>query len=65
MLQHPEVFEKVQQEMDTVVGPNRLPTWTDRESLPYLEAVISECLRWGSPVPLGNLSSHILLLSKV
>lgn len=56
MLQHPEVFEKVQQEMDTVVGPNRLPTWSDRDSLPYLDAVISESLRWGTPVPLGDYS---------
>ena len=59
MLQHPDVLEKVQQEMDTVVGSSRLPTWSDRESLPYLDAVISECLRWGTPVPLGYFIASV------
>ncbi|GBE84279.1 Multifunctional cytochrome P450 monooxygenase af510 [Sparassis crispa] len=53
MVLHPEVLVKVQQEMDTVVGQGRLPTFSDRVSLPYLECVMSECLRWGAPVPLG------------
>ncbi|EMD36507.1 hypothetical protein CERSUDRAFT_115561 [Gelatoporia subvermispora B] len=53
MLLHPEVLEKVQHEIDTVVGSERLPTFSDRPSLPYLECVMSECLRWGVPVPLS------------
>lgn len=55
MLLHPEVLEKVQHEIDTVVGSERLPTFSDRPSLPYLECVMSECLRWGVPVPLSKL----------
>lgn len=54
MLQHPEVLKKAQQEMDTVVGSSRLPTFEDRPSLPYLECVMSEVLRWGVPVPMGG-----------
>ncbi|KAI0772509.1 cytochrome P450 [Trametes elegans] len=50
---HPDVVSKARQEIDAVVGPNRLPSFADRPSLPYTDAVMKECLRWGSPVPLG------------
>ncbi|OBZ78498.1 O-methylsterigmatocystin oxidoreductase [Grifola frondosa] len=53
MLLHPEVLAKAQEEIDNVVGTNRLPTFSDRPSLPYVDAVMSECLRWAAPVPLG------------
>ncbi|KAI0946484.1 hypothetical protein AcW1_009934 [Taiwanofungus camphoratus] len=53
MLLRPEVLAKAQKEIDSVVGPGRLPTFGDRPSLPYIECVMSECLRWGVPVPLG------------
>ncbi|KAI0772523.1 cytochrome P450 [Trametes elegans] len=50
---HPEVAAKARQEIDAVVGPNRLPTFADRPFLPYTDAIMKECLRWGTPVPLG------------
>ncbi|KAI0357869.1 CyP450 monooxygenase [Trametes cingulata] len=50
---YPEVQKKAQKELDTVVGQNRLPTFEDRDSLPYINAVAKECLRWQSVVPLG------------
>ncbi|KAH9950732.1 cytochrome P450 [Amylocystis lapponica] len=53
MMEYPEALAKARKEIDTVVGPNRLPTFSDRPSLPYLECVMSETLRWGIPVPLG------------
>jgi len=53
MMLHPDVLAKVQQEMDTVVGAGRLPTFSDRAALPFLECVMSETLRWGVPVPLA------------
>ncbi|EPT04818.1 hypothetical protein FOMPIDRAFT_1112479 [Fomitopsis schrenkii] len=53
MILHPEVLARVQEEIDTVVGSGRLPTFSDRASLPYLESVMSETLRWGVPVPLA------------
>ena len=33
-------------ELDAVVGPNRLPTFEDRDSLPYVECVVQEVLRY-------------------
>jgi cytochrome P450 len=35
MMDHPEVLKKAQQEIDAVVGQDRLPTFKDRASLPY------------------------------
>ena len=45
MVLHPEVYRKVQAEMDRVVGPERLPDFEDREQLPYLECVLKEVFR--------------------
>ncbi|KAI0056482.1 cytochrome P450 [Artomyces pyxidatus] len=53
MATHPEVQAKAQAELDRVLGPGRLPTFEDRASLPYLEAVIKEVLRFHPPTPLG------------
>ncbi|KAL9122563.1 MAG: hypothetical protein Q9187_000877 [Circinaria calcarea] len=47
----PEVQQKAQEEIDRVVGTDRLPTWTDRENLPYVEAVFKEALRWHPVIP--------------
>ncbi len=35
MLLYPETLKKAQQEIDIVVGTDRLPTMSDRKSLPY------------------------------
>ena len=45
MTLYPDKQEKAQQEIDAVVGLNRLPEFSDRDSLPYLEAVLQEVLR--------------------
>lgn len=55
MITYPEVLAKAQAEIDTVVGTDRLPAFADRASLPYIECLLSECLRWAAPVPLGWL----------
>ncbi|KAG0695264.1 cytochrome P450 [Suillus ampliporus] len=49
----PEEQAKVQAELDAVIGRHRAPTFTDQESLPYLQAFISEALRWRPPSPYG------------
>lgn len=49
---YPDVQKKVQAELDSVVGPNRLPELGDYESLPYIKATIKEALRWHSVAPL-------------
>ncbi|OBZ67818.1 O-methylsterigmatocystin oxidoreductase [Grifola frondosa] len=53
MLSNPEVQHKVQAELDAVVGSNRLPEFSDRDSLPYTNAVVLECFRWQGILPLG------------
>ncbi|OBZ67814.1 O-methylsterigmatocystin oxidoreductase [Grifola frondosa] len=53
MLSHPEVQRKAQAELDAVVGPDRLPDFGDRDSLPYVNAIALECFRWQPVAPLG------------
>ena len=55
MALYPEVQKKAQAEIDTVVGPNRLPDFHDRPFLPYINAIIKESSRWNLVVPLGRL----------
>lgn len=45
MMQFPEVQRRAQEEIDRVVGTDRLPTFADRPYLPYVEAVLKETLR--------------------
>jgi len=54
MVLFPEVQEKAQAEIDAVVGKDRLPTFGDRDALPYIEAIICETMRWNPPVTLGK-----------
>ncbi|KAI0712492.1 cytochrome P450 [Earliella scabrosa] len=49
---HPDVRKRAQAELHRVVGPNRLPDHADRNDLPYINAIIKECLRWQNAVPL-------------
>ncbi|KAF7166314.1 hypothetical protein CNMCM6106_002172 [Aspergillus hiratsukae] len=53
MLVWPEVQRKAQEEIDRVVGPDRLPTMDDYENLPYIRCCIKESLRWMPTVILG------------
>ncbi|KAF8073649.1 cytochrome P450 [Lyophyllum atratum] len=42
---------RAQEELDAVVGTHRLPEFNDRASLPYLEGLLQETLRWNHPLP--------------
>ncbi|KAJ0116179.1 hypothetical protein J7T55_005125 [Diaporthe amygdali] len=53
MVLHPGVQQKAWEEIDRVVGGDRLPTLNDRENLPYVEAVLKEVFRWHPLVPMG------------
>ena len=53
LLHHPDVLQKVQHEIDSVIGQHRPPCWNDRNSMPYTEAVIKEVFRRSSIVPNG------------
>ena len=53
MALQPHIARKAQEELDRVVGNERLPELSDREHLPYISALINELLRWSCPAPLG------------
>ncbi|EMD42231.1 hypothetical protein CERSUDRAFT_110763 [Gelatoporia subvermispora B] len=59
MMVHPEVLAKAQAEIDRVVGGDRLPNFEDRKSLPYIDWVVWECLRWIPVTPLGIAHASI------
>ncbi|PSR93708.1 hypothetical protein PHLCEN_2v4603 [Hermanssonia centrifuga] len=63
MTMYPDVQKKAQGELDRVLGSGRLPTFEDRDSLPYIEAIILESIRWMPAVPLGV--SHRVLTEDV
>ncbi|KAG1856466.1 cytochrome P450 [Suillus subluteus] len=46
MVLHPDIQEKAHRLIENVVGTKRLPTFQDRPSLPYIDAILRECLRW-------------------
>ncbi|KAF9022157.1 cytochrome P450 [Hymenopellis radicata] len=53
MVSNPDVQRKAQEEIDRVVGRERLPQLSDRPSLPYIEAILREALRWQPVAPFG------------
>ncbi|KAI0753178.1 cytochrome P450 [Daedaleopsis nitida] len=53
MVLHPDTQKKAQDELMAVVGPDRLPEFSDRPSLPYIDAIFKECMRWIPVFPLG------------
>ncbi|TDL15489.1 cytochrome P450 [Rickenella mellea] len=53
MVTYPEVQKKAQEELDAVVGRSRMPTFADRDHLPYIVATVRESLRWKTAAPVG------------
>jgi len=51
MLLSPDIQKKAQDELDSVIGRDKLPTVEDRPSLPFVDAVCKEVLRWRPPTP--------------
>ena len=51
MLHHPDIYRKAQEEIDRIIGRERLPDLTDRGSLPYLEALVTELYRYVTSNP--------------
>ncbi|RBR08513.1 hypothetical protein FVER53590_06100 [Fusarium verticillioides] len=53
MVLHPEIQEKAQQELDAVIGSDRLPDFSDRPALVYIEHIVQEIYRWSPLALLG------------
>ncbi|PQM35081.1 cytochrome P450 93A3 [Prunus yedoensis var. nudiflora] len=52
LINHPEVMKKARQEIDSIVGKNRLVEESDITNLPYLQAIVKETLRLHPTGPL-------------
>jgi cytochrome P450 len=50
----PDVQSKAQEEIDRVIGNDRLPGFADRENLPYVNALQREVFRWQPVAPIGS-----------
>jgi cytochrome P450 len=53
MTLNPDVLKKAQEEIDRVIGSERLPTISDEAQLPYISALVKEVFRWGQVAPQG------------
>jgi cytochrome P450 family 2 subfamily J len=53
MVLYPKVQSKIHEELDEVVGRDRLPNWKDAKSFPYLQATLCEVGRISHVAPLA------------
>ncbi|KIK66620.1 hypothetical protein GYMLUDRAFT_908855 [Collybiopsis luxurians FD-317 M1] len=60
MVKYPKYQKKAQEELDRVLGSDRLPDFRDRDNLPYVQAIVDEVLRWQpvTPMALAHFSSE-------
>nr|CAD7195135.1 unnamed protein product [Timema douglasi] len=61
MVLNPKIQNKIQDEIDAVVGRERLPSSDDRIKMPYTDATINEILRFANVAPLAV--PHSVLIS--
>ena len=59
MISCPDKQRKCQEELDTIVGRSRMPTFADWDNLPYVHATVREILRWRPVVPVGECQEPI------
>ncbi|KAI0356140.1 cytochrome P450 [Trametes cingulata] len=50
---NPSIQLKAHAELDRVVGAHRLPDFRDQPSLPYINSIVKETLRWRPVIPLN------------
>lgn len=60
MLRNPLTCKKVQDELDSVIGRNRMPMIQDMKHLPHTESTIMEVMRMSTIVPLATTHSPIM-----
>jgi hypothetical protein len=60
MLTHPAAQNRAQEEIDCVIGTDRLPTFDDEPDLPFVSALAKEVFRWQQAAPFGSLRPQSL-----
>jgi hypothetical protein len=60
MVLYPDVLAKARAEVDRIIGSNRLPDLSDRDTLPYLDAIITETLRYMSSNNVSTSSQSLI-----
>ncbi|XP_055992173.1 cytochrome P450 2B11-like [Sorex fumeus] len=58
LLKYPHITERIQKEIDQVIGSHRAPALNDRANMPYTDAVIHEIQRFADLLP--NSLPHIV-----
>jgi cytochrome P450 len=53
MLMNPAAQDQAQEEIDRVIGTDRLPTFDDESKLPFVSALSKEVFRWQQVAPFG------------
>ncbi|SJL08658.1 related to cytochrome P450 CYP2 subfamily [Armillaria ostoyae] len=53
MTQNPKIQKKAQEAIDDTIGCDRLPEFSDYKSVPYINAILKEVLRWRAVTPLA------------
>lgn len=61
MTLYPEIQRRAQEELDRVIGTDRMPTFSDRKNLPYIDALVKEAIRWHPVAPLGKSSMTLFV----
>ncbi|THU98674.1 cytochrome P450 [Dendrothele bispora CBS 962.96] len=59
VVQNPEILKKGQKAVDDAIGTDRLPDFGDQNSIPYVDALVKEALRWRPITPLAAPHSVI------
>ena len=59
----PDAQRKAKEEVDTIIGLERLISYDDRLSLPYVEALYREVMRWRCRKLTGD--DHISIISRL
>ncbi|ROL51019.1 Cytochrome P450 2J2 [Anabarilius grahami] len=59
MIKYPEIQAKVQEEIDRVVGGSRQPSLSDKDNMPFTNAVIHEIQRIGNIIPINLVRAAV------
>ncbi|RXN24292.1 Cytochrome family subfamily polypeptide 24 [Labeo rohita] len=59
MIKYPEIQAKVQEEIDRVVGGSQQPSLSDKDNMPYTNAVIHEIQRIGNIIPINVVRATV------